>query len=67
VLSPIRAASCAEVWIGNRALIAAKHLQMTEADFMRAAKSGAIQPEKALRNAVPQEAEAGRTKSQERS
>jgi hypothetical protein len=51
-------------WIGNSALIAAKHyLQVTDGDFERAAKSGAV----ALQNPVQQPAAPSRTDSQESS
>ncbi len=49
-------------WIGNSALIAARHyLQVTDGDFERAAKSGA----EALQNPVQQAAARARTESQE--
>jgi site-specific recombinase XerD len=52
-------------WIGNSALIAQKHyLQVTEEDFQRAAKSGAILTETALRKGVPQLAALTGTDSQ---
>jgi hypothetical protein len=51
-------------WIGNSAQIAAKHsLQVTDGDFERAAKSGAV----ALENGVQQAAALCRTDSQESS
>jgi len=49
-------------WIGNSAKVAADHyLQVTDADFERAAKSGAL----ALQNQVQHPAAASRTPSQE--
>ena len=49
-------------WIGNSAPIAARHyLQVTEADFRRAAKNGAV----GLQNPVQQPAAPLRTESQE--
>jgi hypothetical protein len=52
-------------WIGNSALIAQKHyLQVMEEDFQRAAKSGAILTETALRKGVPQLAALTGTDSQ---
>jgi integrase len=52
-------------WIGNSQRIAAKHyLQITEDDWQRAAKSGAVGQEAALQNPVQQEAAQTRTDSQ---
>src|SRR5262249_33778821 len=49
-------------WIGNKQAVAAEHyLQVTDADFERAAKSGAV----ALQNGVQQAAATARTDRQE--
>src|SRR5262249_15778643 len=52
-------------WIGNAERIAGKHyLQVTDADFERAAKSGADGAGKALQNPVQQDAATTRTEQQ---
>jgi hypothetical protein len=52
-------------WIGNSSRIAAKHyLQITEADFARAAGGGAISGAEAVQNPVQQPAATVRTDSQ---
>jgi len=54
-------------WIGNSQRIAVKHyMQVTEADFDRAAKSGAVGEESALQKPVQQDAASSRTESQDR-
>jgi integrase len=53
-------------WIGNSERIAAKHyLQVTDADWQRAAKTGAVPPGCALQKPVQQAAAPSRTASQE--